>query len=153
MQHYPNAARVRLRSCDTRGDKRYFNECKFPFYRDGQFHNDCIPDENDPEGRHRCFYEVGQYNIPINLRAWGYCIPEKEEVVPRSDQKVTILNEQLLSSCAQNYHHLCEAHNMYGGISIDWENGKIELSNFAPSTNKEAISTVTVHFTPEHVQE
>ena len=70
MEHYPNAARVRLRSCDTRGNRNYFNECKFPFYRDGAFHNECIVDEEDPGGRQWCFYEIGQHNIPFNMNAW-----------------------------------------------------------------------------------
>ena len=73
--------------------------------------------------------------------------------MPRSDQKVTNLNEQLLNACAQDYHHICEAYNMYGGISIDWERGKIDLSNFAPDMSKEAVSTVTVHFRPEHAKQ
>ena len=38
---------------------------------------------------------------------------------------------------------------MYGGISIDWEKGNIELSNFLPKIRDDAISTVTVHFDPE----
>ena len=147
-RYYPNAARVRLRTCDSRGDKNYFNECKFPFLWDGELHNECVLDKNDKKGRSFCFYNVKNDNIGVETD-WGYCIPEEDEIVPRVDQQVTNLGEQLLDSCSQNYHHICAAYNMYGGISIDWEKGDIELSNYVPNMRDDAISTVTVHFDPE----
>lgn len=118
------------------------------FLRNGKLHDECILDETDPEGRHYCYYEIDDGEVGDD-DSWGYCIPEDEEVVPRSDQKVTNLGEQLVDTCAQNHHHICTAHNMYGGISIDWEKGKAELSNFVPQMSEKAISSVTVHFDPE----
>ena len=70
FKYYPNAARVRLRTSDTRGDKNYFNECKFPFLFDGYLHDECIRDENDPKGRSFCYYNVNDDYVSEN-NDWG----------------------------------------------------------------------------------
>ena len=156
---FVNNARVRLRTCDTRGDGHYFKECKFPFIFEGKTYNDCIQRpsiDNAPW----CYYQLGKKNPtkPNDKDAWGHCLPEEEELVPRSNQKVS--SSYLQRECANNYHHICGMNNMYGGISIDWNNGTIDLSNYgfdAPTQKynsnsisyEEAISAVTIHFNPQ----
>lgn len=144
IKYYPNTLRIRLRSCDTNGDGYYFNECKFPFNYNNQIYYDCASiniNDRDPN-KSWCLYKVD------DTSAWGYCIPEEKELVPRSDQIIPSTSGKNITCSSQNYHHVCGMANMYGGISIDWENGIIHLTNYSPQYT-ESLSTVAIHFEPE----
>ena len=117
----------------------------------GKLHSDCVTSRDKAP---QCYYEVDKA-LKGKKDAWGHCLPEEKELVPRKNQKVssTYLEN---SKCAHNYHHICGMNNMYGGITIHWNNGTIDLGNYAPESKKyngsgyeEALSTVTIDFIPE----
>ena len=117
---------------------------------EGKLYNDCIPSKDKAPW---CYYEVDK-KLKGKKDKWGSCLPEEEELVPRRNQQVssTYLEN---SKCSYNYHHICGM-NMYGGITIHWNNGTIDLANYAPTSKnydgggyEEALSMVTIEFSPE----
>lgn len=149
VDEYPNAARVRLRSCDKRGNNKFFNECKFPFLWKNELYDTCITDQlkngEGGDGRPWCFYKTRSNHEP-RLTKWGYCLPEEKELVPRSNQFINGL------TCGDNYHRVCGSgsENIYGGLSVDWENGEITLSIYTPKeVDNHPASSIKIPFTPE----
>jgi len=137
---FPNANRVRLRTCDNQGNGNFFKECKFPFVYEGIEYRDCITMDEKPW----CFFKKNKYD-EVDLEAWGYCLPEEEEVVPKDNQRVTRV------TCGHNYHQTCDVKDTYGGIEVDWEQGKIVMTVFTPTEDVEngIASSIAVYFTPE----
>lgn len=130
----PNANRLKVRSADNAGDGVYQHECKFPFKYEGVEHNDCFKGIED---RPWCATLVDSNN---NYKSgdWGYCRPEEDEPLPRSN--ITTSGE---NSCYENLH-VCKAQANYGGIEIDWNNSVIQLYLFTPHAANPVAGKVTI---------
>merc|ERR1712129_668527 len=104
-KEWPNAHRVKIRTCDDKGDDIFAHECKFPFTWNGTTYNDCTTDGTDNLQGWRIQNQKrnsNKHNVFSNEDVqWGFCIPEDEETVPRQNQYVTRL------TCGENYHHTC----------------------------------------------
>ena len=171
--YWPNANRVRLRTCDDQGEsynvflnliglqflqfmivgnQNFINECRFPVIVNGTEYNDCIynPGDNYPW----CYYRTSRegHVDDKHLNNWGYCIREDFEVVPRENQHVTGL------SCGENYHQTCGLRYVYGSIDIDWEKGNITMSVISPMNENKSdnytgdratSSSISSSFVPE----
>jgi alkaline phosphatase D len=118
----PNSNRLRFRTCDSKGDGVFQQECTLPFIYNGVKYEDCTDVDEDMPWCATAVDSVGNY-FP---GSWGYCLPEVEELVPLSNQ--TASNE---NTCGRMFH-ICNAQSNYGGIEVDWESKSITMSIFTP---------------------
>jgi alkaline phosphatase D len=130
----PNANRMRARTCDTTGDGIFQRECILPFIYEGVTYDDCTTDNDDNLWCATFVDSVGNY-FPGE---WGYCLPETDELVPKSN--MTTSNE---NTCGESFH-ICNARANYGGIEIDWAGNSITMSIFTPHSNNSVAAQVTI---------
>mmetsp|Transcript_36137 Transcript_36137/g.44212 ORF Transcript_36137/g.44212 Transcript_36137/m.44212 type:complete len:514 (+) Transcript_36137:425-1966(+) len=151
---YPNAHRVRVRSCDDRGNGNFVRECDFPFIWRNKTYNDCTLDTygsdstKREEGRPWCYYRTKD-NRRYEPKAWGYCLPVEEEIVPRENQLVS------RRTCGRSYHQTCGMTNIYGGVDVNWDAGEVVMSVFTPGEEglrNGLASSITVPFVPDWME-
>jgi alkaline phosphatase D len=123
-----NSSRVRVRSADHQGTGEFDNECNFPFKFGGVVYDDCTSDGSEAPW---CSIETETNGNHIDGR-WGNCIPEDQELVPRSMQSYGTS-----CKCTNQYHHTCTAQANYGGISVDWSMGRMKLAVYTSTPHHE----------------
>ena len=133
-----NPNRVRVRSADSQGSGDFVNECNFPFQYDGTVYNDCTTVGHDKPW---CSIETTSNDVHIP-GSWGNCLPEEEELVPRSMQSYGKSRK-----CTDQYHHTCTAQANYGGIEVDWSSNRMKLAVYTPHHEGEVeASSILVDF-------
>jgi len=133
-----NPNRVRVRSADSKGSGDFVHECNFPFEFNGVVYNDCTTVDHD-----RPWCSTGTYADDKHIHgSWGNCLPEEEELVPRSMQSYGTSRK-----CTDQYHHTCTAQANYGGIEVDWSTNRMKLAVYTPHHEGEVeASSIFVDF-------
>jgi len=133
-----NPNRVRVRSADSRGSGDFVYECNFPFEYNGIVYDDCITVDHD-----RPWCSTGTLANDKHIHgSWGNCLPEEEELVPRSMQSYGKSRK-----CTDQYHHTCSAQANYGGIEVDWSTRRMKLAVYTPHHEGEVeASSILVEF-------
>lgn len=70
---------------------------------------------------------------------WGNCLPESEELVPRSKQSYSDAN-----TCTDQVHHTCTARANYGAVSVDWARSVVTLSVYTPHEIAPLASSIDI---------
>lgn len=65
-----NDNRVKVRTCDNKGDGQFVYECKFPFKWKGTVYRDCVPPHEESKQPAWCIHNR-------STAAWGFCIPKR----------------------------------------------------------------------------
>ena len=87
----------------------------------------------------RCGIPVG---VDPKVDISGNCLPEEEELVPRSMQSYGKSRK-----CTDQYHHTCTAQANYGGIEVDWSTNRMKLAVYTPHHEGEVeASSIIVDF-------